>query len=265
MLEYFILGMVQGIAEWLPISSEAMIVLVKNNFFPNSLSFSEMISFAIFLHTGTLLAVIVYYHKKILTLIQQIFNYKKLQTQEKNYLHFLSIASFISGLLGFILIKIIEKYESWFHNEIMINMIVAGFLCVTAIMLYISEQKKTNIDEVRLSPLRAFITGIFQGFAAIPGISRSGSTLAGMGILGIKKEPALEISFLLSIPLVLFANIILNWKMFFEISGEHIVALISAFVFGIITIDVLLRIVRKIQFSYFVGFFALILFIMNAL
>ncbi|MGB0925278.1 MAG: undecaprenyl-diphosphate phosphatase [Minisyncoccia bacterium] len=263
MFESIILGAVQGIAEWLPVSSEAMIVLVKNNFFADGMLFSEMISFAIFLHLGTLLAVIAYYRKRIIELLQQLFRYTKLQKTEQQFINFIIMATAVSGGLGVLLLKIIEKYESWFHNEMVINIIVAVFLLITAMMLYISEQKKTNMTTAVLSPLRAIITGIFQGFAAVPGISRSGSTLAGMGILGIDKERALEISFLLSIPLVLFANIILNWDMFFSITCEHIIALVSAFVFGIITIDVLLRIVRKIRFSYFVGIFAFILLVFS--
>jgi len=262
MLESFILGAVQGVAEWLPISSEAMVVLVKTNFFPSGLPFSELISYAIFLHLGTLLAVVVYYWKKIVLSLQQLFNYRNLETTEKNYINFIAIATIVSGILGIILLQIVEKYESFFENEIIINSVVAVFLIITALLLYGSEQQK-NDKKVILNKRRAIFTGIFQGFAAIPGISRSGSTVAGMGLIGIDKERSLELSFILSIPLVLLANIILNYAEFSAFSLNTIVALGSAFIFGLVTIDVLLRIVRQIRFSYFVGIFAIMLILLT--
>lgn len=264
MFESIILGAVQGIAEWLPVSSEAMIILVKNNFFPSGMSFSEMISYAIFLHFGTLLAVMVYYRKKVFSLVRSLLKYRHAQYQEKNEIHFIIIATFVSGVLGFILLKFTEKFNHIFENEILINFLVAGFLCITAILLFISEKNKKEGDaEKEISEKQALFTGIFQAFAAIPGISRSGSTIAGMGILGISKSRALELSFLLSIPLVLFANIILNYKEFFNFSLEKGIALASAFIFGIATIHLLLKVVEKIRFSFFVGSFALLLIILN--
>ena len=262
MFESFILGAVQGIAEWLPISSEAMIILVKTNFFPSGISFSELISFAIFLHLGTLLAVVVYYWKKISILFRQLSCYQLLDTQDKKYINFIIIATAVSGILGIVLIDIVERYESYFQNESMINILVAVFLLITAILLFISERNKTE-RLVELSTKKGIITGIFQGFAAIPGISRSGSTVAGMALLGIDKERALELSFILSIPLVLLANIVLNLDSFKTINSENLVALFSAFIFGLITIDILLRIVRKVRFSYFVGGFAVLLIILS--
>ncbi len=262
MFESFILGMIQGIAEWLPVSSEAMIILVKNNFFPSGMLFSEMISFAIFLHLGTLLAAVVYFRKKIIELIQNIFHFKSLEIQKKNELSFLIIATVVSGILGYGILKTIENYDYIFSNEIIVNIVVAIFLTITALLLYLSEQRKNNTNVI-LTKKKAFITGIFQSFAAIPGISRSGSTIAGMGLLGIEKNRVLELSFLLSIPLVLFANIVINTELFLDINLNHIVALSSAFIFGIITIELLLRLVRKIRFSYFVALFALILLIIQ--
>lgn len=262
MFESFILGAVQGIAEWLPISSEAMIILVKNNFFPDGMLFSEMINFAIFLHMGTVLAVSVYYREKVWLLLKQLFFYKNLEKEQQQYIHFIIIATVISGILGLGLIKLVEKYELFFQNEFVINIIVAVFLIITAGLLYLSENKSRNLF-VTLTNKRAFVTGLFQGLAAIPGISRSGSTVAGMGLLGIDKERALELSFILSIPIVLLANIILNHSEFSNFTINHFIALVSSFVFGYITIELLLRLVRKIRFSYFVGIFAVLLIILT--
>jgi undecaprenyl-diphosphatase len=262
MFESFILGAVQGIAEWLPVSSEAMIILVKNNFFASGMSFSEMINFAIFLHLGTLAAVVVYYRKTIILLIRELFSYKSIEKKRKEYLNFIIIATGVSGLVGMIVLKLVKEYEYLFENEFTINILVAGFLLVTAGLLYFTE-KQHQKRLVTLSTQRAVVTGLFQGLSAIPGISRSGSTVAAMGLLGIDKKRALELSFILSIPLVLLANVILNASEFLLFSLNHAIALVSAFIFGIITIDILLRLVEKIRFSYFVGFFAALLIILS--
>jgi undecaprenyl-diphosphatase len=92
---------VQGVAEWLPISSEAMIILVKTNFFPSGASFSKVVSYAIFLHLGTLVAVVVYYWKNILKLIKELLKYYSLEKTRKDYLNFVIIATGVSGVLGF--------------------------------------------------------------------------------------------------------------------------------------------------------------------
>ena len=262
MFESFILGAVQGVAEWLPVSSEAMIILVKSNFFPTGMSFSEMVSFAIFLHLGTLLAVVVYYWKKITNLFHQVFSYRSLEKSNKQYINFIIITTAVSGVVGFFLLRFVEKYDGFFSNEIRLNYIVAGFLIITAILLFISETRKTS-KKVSLNPGRSIVTGLFQGFAAIPGISRSGSTIAGMGLLGIDKERALELSFILSIPIVLLANIILNYSEFAQFTWNHLIALSSAFIFGLLTIELLLRFVQRVRFSYFVAFFALLLLILT--
>jgi len=262
MFESLILGAVQGIAEWLPVSSEAMIILVKTNFFPSGMPFSELISYAIFLHLGTLLAVLVYYWTTIKKLIFELFSYSHLEKNRKDYINFIIITTAISGVFGLGLIKIVERYEYIFHNEFLINIFVAIFLCITASLLYITERHKKD-SVVVLTKKRSIITGIFQGLAAIPGISRSGSTVAGMGLLGIDKEGALELSFILSIPIVFLANIVLNYSEFFNFNLHHGIALFSAFLFGLLTIELLLRLVRRIRFSYFIGIFAILLIILT--
>lgn len=257
MFESFILGAVQGIAEWLPISSEAMIVLVKNNFFYDGTNIGEHIREAIFLHLGTLLAAVIYFWTRIKVLVSQLFHYQSQEVASKLYLNFILLTTFISGVVGVVLIKLVEQYEQLFINQTALNIAVACFLVITALLLYFSENKRENTRETPTNK-DSIITGIFQGFAAIPGISRSGSTIAAMGLLGFNKVWALETSFILSIPLVLGANIVLNAGEFLTFNATHLVAILSACVFGYLTIAALLKIVEKVRFSYFVGFFAVI-------
>jgi len=257
MFESFILGAVQGIAEWLPVSSEAMIVLVKSNFFPDNGDITSYIQLAIFLHIGTLLAALVYFRKKIWKLLQQFFSYSSQTKDVQDYLSFIVIATLVSGIIGYILLEVVKKYQAFFEQQSLLNAIVAIFLFITALLLYISENRK-NKEKVAVSKYSSYIVGIFQGCSAIPGISRSGSTIAAMGLLGYEKVWALEMSFILSIPLVFFANIILNYEMFMNITTNHLIAIASSFLFGILTISILLNVVKRIRFSYFVGFFALL-------
>lgn len=264
MLESFILGAVQGIAEWLPISSEAMIVLVKNNFFYDGTQIGEHIREAIFLHLGTLLAAFIYFWPRIKRLVSQLFHYRLQNTESKTYLNFIILTTIISGIVGVGLIKLVEQYESFFANQTVMNIGVACFLLITALFLYLSEQNK---KKEKTQPLKkdSIITGIFQGLAAIPGISRSGSTVAAMGLLGFNKVWALETSFILSIPLVLGANIVLNAQEFLLFNTYDVVAILSAAIFGYLTIAVLLKVVEKVRFSYFVALFAIIILLVTLL
>lgn len=256
MFESFILGAVQGIAEWLPISSEAMIILVKNNFFYDGTNVADHIREAIFLHLGTLLAALIYFWPRIKTLISQLFRYQRQETNTKKYLNFIILTTLVSGVVGVGLIQLVEQYSRLFLNQIAVNIAVACFLIVTALLLYFSERKEKNKREIPTNK-DSVITGIFQGFAAIPGISRSGSTIAAMDLLGFNKVWALETSFILSIPLVLGANIIFNAREFLIFNETHLVAILSACVFGYLTIAALLKIVERVRFSYFVGLFAI--------
>jgi len=264
MFESFILGAVQGVAEWLPISSEAMIILAKNNFFFDGAGVGEHIREAIFLHLGTLLAAVIYFWPKIKVLIRSLFNYRYESTTSKKYLQFIIVASAVSGLVGMGLIWVVEHYESFFANQRSLNFFVAAFLLITALLLFLSERTK-KVAKTDPTTKDSLVTGIFQGFAAIPGISRSGSTIASMGLLGFDKVWALETSFILSIPLVLGANIVLNSGEFLAFNVTHLVAILSSCVFGYLTIAALLNIVKKIRFSYFVAVFSLIIFMVTIL
>jgi undecaprenyl-diphosphatase len=258
MIEALVLGAVQGIAEWLPVSSEAMVVLVKNNVFPDGAGLSEHIRLAIFLHLGTLLAALVYFWPQVKQYLHAALNYRMQFVDMKLQLRFIALASVVSGVIGFALIYLVEHYESFFADQGAINLFVAIFLCITALLLYFSERANKQ-GRMRPTNKDAVITGVFQGCAAIPGISRSGSTIAGMGLLGFDKLWALEMSFILSIPLVFFANIVFNYQELLNPDLYSIVAVITAFIFGYYTISALLKIVKRVRFSYFVGLFALIL------
>ena len=141
MIESLILGAVQGIAEWLPVSSEAMVVLVKSNFFPTGGSFSEYIHQAIFLHIGTLLAAVIFFWKKVRSLIVSCFQYSKQDRERKDYLIFIALTTLISGALGLALIRIVEHHESFFAHQEIINSIPKN-------QNYVNNYKNINTGKI---------------------------------------------------------------------------------------------------------------------
>ena len=132
MLEQIILGIVQGIVEWLPVSSEGVILLVIKNFFDAELGAEAIIRQALFLHLGTFLAALVYFRKDVAQLFKALFNYKSASLETKKVFNFLLATTLISGLLGFVLIKaFIELEEQLFLSAKVITAAVGLLLLVT--------------------------------------------------------------------------------------------------------------------------------------
>ena len=112
MLENIILGIIQGVTEWLPISSKSAIILIKNNIFNSPDGLSKILKFALFLHIGTFLAAIIYLRKDVANLLKSCFNYGSADNENKKILRFLIISTLISGLMGLGLFKVLLDLES---------------------------------------------------------------------------------------------------------------------------------------------------------
>ena len=260
-LEQIILGLVQGIAEWLPISSEGMIFLVKNNFFPGS-SFEETIKLALFLHLGTFFAALIYLRKEVWKLVKTFFSYNPSKKQDKKILGFIIIATLISGIFGILLLQFIASSVNLLTGRI-INAGIGILLLVTG---YLEVKSKT--DGVRknkdLTRNDSIALGFAQGAAVLPGLSRSGLTVSAFLLRRFDKTSALKLSFLLSLPIVLIGNILWNFKDLALMSGMFY-GMVIAFVFGLLTIHGLIKISKKINFGYFVGAFGILMIIAGLL
>lgn len=257
MIESLIIGAVQGIAEWLPVSSEGIIFLMKANFFASSETLSEAIHYSLFLHFGTFLAALVYFRKKVWYLLKKLFQYKKAKEEDKKLLNFLMLGTLVSGVLGIIFLEIIEKVT------VDISAIAQIITIIIAIMLFITAYLQLRVknsgykEEKDLRYFDGIMIGIVQAFAALPGLSRSGLTVSALLMSKFNKQSALQLSFLLSLPLVLAGNIVLNLDKFrFDLNS--LLALLASFVFGWLTIKYLLKLAQKINFGYFVLFFAIV-------
>lgn len=263
MFEHAILGTVQGIAEWLPVSSEAMIAIVKTNFF-NASSLIDLVQLALFLHLGTFLAALIYFRKDVLRLIKTLFKYKEAEQEDKSILVFLIISTIITGVIAMFIRGILENTEGEFISTTFVNVLVGAMLLITGLLQIHSRKSGRAGLELRgeedIKTKDSVFLGIAQGFAVIPGLSRSGLTVALLLLQRFKEESALRLSFLMSIPVVFGGNIILQYSGF-EITGARVVGLIFAFIFGYITIDVLLKVARKINFGKFIIAFGILILI----
>ncbi len=247
-VELLIVGAIQGFLEFLPVSSSGNVTLILMNFF--NFTPSESFSLSLFLHLGTLLAVLVYFRKDIINIL------KNIKTDKTS--HFLVVSTILTGVVG---LPIYIVLKSIFENiKIDIGNIIIGlFLIATGIIL--KYRSKSGFKKVQDSNIwDMIIAGAAQGVSIIPGISRSGSTLAVLLGRGFDKEEALRISFLMSIPAII-GGIVLEAEDTTFITNNY-PALISAFITSIIVIKLLLEFARRLNFSYFcIGLGAITVFI----
>lgn len=263
MIESIILGLLQGLAEFLPISSSGHLVLGHELLNMNEAG----MFFDIMLHAGTLLSIFVVFRKKIVDIIVGCVKRDPVQLKEAGYIVLASIPTAMIGL-GFK-----DALESLFTNP----RAVCAALLVTGCLLFASQWGKTGSkhpdnEGVKMNWWRALVTGVVQGIACIPGISRSGSTISGMIFLGVNRKYAGEFSFLMSIPAVGGAALLdcIKWikcrnPSYVAESLEHtqkcadagsftpelLVGMLVSFVFGIIALKWLMNFVQKGKFHYF--------------
>lgn len=248
-IEAIVLGLIQGIAEWIPVSSEGMLTLTMMHLFGKT--FAQAIVYALWLHIGTLFAAIVYYKKDVLLISKEVLHLKAKKSTLTTFLFIATIASLLIG--GTIYFTGLKNFNLAARPA---TILIAILLIVTGILQFV---KKPNLQK-KLTKKDAIFAGILQGFAVLPGISRSGITTATLLFRKFSGEQALRISFLMSIPLIFVSSIAII--VFEQVAFEWtvLIALLVAFVVGLFTIDLLMKIAKKINFAYFCfGFAALLL------
>ncbi len=237
MWDYAVLGIIQGIFEWIPISSEGLVALMSQ-FLIKEISPLEI---ALFLHLGTFFAVLVYFRKDWLEI---------LKGKNPKFLRFLIIATVVTGIVGFPLFNTVKNAA--IGNNLLL---ITGFgLLLTA---YFQRNKK--LSEMGFGKL-AVITGILQGLSVIPGLSRSGSTIFGLSLGKLNPGEVLKISYMMSAPVVLISAGYLFFKNPLLIS-QGWVALVFSFLVGFLTLGFLIKFVAKINFFKFALIFAFLCFL----
>lgn len=238
LINYILIGIIQGLTEFLPISSSGHIVLFGSIF-----QLDNLLLLSVVAHLGTLFAVIFCYRKTLKELIIKPFNKTNLN---------LIIATIPTVIIVLLFNVFLEEHFS-------INSLVWGFL-ISAVLLLIADLKKEGKKPI--NKRNALYMGLSQGLALLPGISRSGTTLMCGLMIGVEKQKALDFSFLMSIPVILASAVYEGIKLFTEPVAVSwlgiIVVMISSFVFGILSIKLMLKIVKKNKLYYF-SFYLVIL------
>jgi undecaprenyl-diphosphatase len=241
-LQAAILGLVQGLGEFLPISSSAHLVLIPWLFKWND----PGLTFDIALHIGTLIAVAIYFWKDWLKLITK--GLTDVRSTEGKLFWYLVAATIPGAVVGFLLEK---KAETIFREPILI----ATMLILLGVLLYWADRRGVkHIEMNRITFRTSLFIGLSQALAIIPGVSRSGITMTMGLLMGLTREGAARFSFLLAAPIIFGAALV---KLPFLISNpsiitiNFIIGILVSFVIGILSIGFLLRYVQTNNFLPF--------------
>lgn len=252
-IQAVILGLVQGLTEFLPISSSAHLILV-----PELTGWSYMgKAFDVSLNVGTLAATIIYFWsdlKHLFTAALEIVQGKSWKEDEnRRLIVWLFLASLPGGLLGFLFEKQIDAHFQKVPT-------IALFLGVFGILLGVAERfgsRKFEVKDLKAGP--AFLVGCAQAVALMPGVSRSGSTMTACLLLGLKRAEAARFSFLMALPITGAATALKLVKLFKHMAETHdysagmpcIVGIVVSGVSGWLCIHYLLRYIRSSSFMPF--------------
>ncbi len=247
LLEALILGIIQGLTEFLPVSSSGHIELGKEIL---NVHVKDPLLFSIVVHGATALSTVVIFRKDILSILKELLAFK--WNEGTQYTAKIALSMIPVGLVGVLLEK---EIESFFEGKILL---VGCMLLLTGILLFLTTKAKEKSGEVNFK--NAGIIGIAQAIAILPGISRSGSTIATSLLLGVNREKAARFSFLMVLPPILGA-VGLKVKDYMELDQLQAaestntlaltVGFIAAFISGLIACKWMLQIVKKAKLQHF--------------
>ena len=254
-----VLGIVQGLTEFLPVSSSGHLVLLENlfHFDPET---PEMLLFDLILHVGTLAAIFVVFRKSIAALVANLLAWRKYGTtpldvyRRSPSVHILVLAVLVTGVTG-TLGLLLENYFSAARGSLMM---VAWMWVVTGTFLLITDWRgNTRMGLRQFGVLAAIGIGLAQTVAILPGVSRSGATICAAILIGLRRRWAVEFSFLIAIPAILGATAVELLKHFAEISsgnlpiGSAAAGAVAAALTGILALKLLMKTARAANLKYF--------------
>ncbi|RDY59513.1 undecaprenyl-diphosphate phosphatase [Flagellimonas nanhaiensis] len=243
-IDAIILGIIQGLTEFLPVSSSGHLELGKAILGANALP-EESLLFTVVLHFATALSTLIVFRKDVWEILKGLFQFK--WNEETQFSLKIVISMIPAALVGFFLEDFLEVF---FDGAIII---VGIMLIITAILLYLADLAKTT--EKGVSYRGAFVIGLAQAVAILPGISRSGATISAAVLLGVDKTKSARFSFLMVVPLILgkMAKDILSGEINFV--GDQAIAMgagfVAAFVAGLAACTWMIKLVRQSKLSYF--------------
>lgn len=250
-LDAIILGIIQGLTEFLPVSSSGHLELAKA-IQGQTLTGDSSMLMTVVLHVATALSTIIVFRKEVFQIIKGLFQFKN--NEEFLFALKIVISMIPAAIVGVYFDDIIE---SFFDGAILL---VGSMLIVTGLLLFLADRAKNTNKDVSLA--NSFIIGIAQAIAILPGISRSGATIGTSVLLGIDRSKAAKFSFLMVVPLIFgkvakdvlsdgFSSEVVNSETIALSNSVLIVGFIAAFITGIIACTWMISLVKKAKLSYF--------------
>ncbi len=243
-LDAIILGIVQGLTEFLPVSSSGHLELGKAILGDQSIP-QESLLFTVVLHFATALSTVVVFRKDVYQILRGLFQFS---WNEESQFSLKIVVSMIPATILGLLFE--EQMEQFFSGNIPL---VGYMLIITALLLYLADRARDTGKKV--SNLNALIIGISQAIAVLPGISRSGATISTSVLLGVDKEKAARFSFLMVVPLIVgkMGKDIVSGEISLE--DDNLITLgsgfIAAFFAGLLACTWMIKLVKKSKLTYF--------------
>ena len=242
-LEAFILGIIQGLTEFLPVSSSWHLELAKVLFGSNVLP-KESLLFTVLLHLATALSTVVLYRKDIALIVRRVL---VKDAESITFATAILVSMIPAAFVGFFFEEFID---SLFSGNLLL---VGGLLLVTALLLYIADTYPSASKELTLK--KALIVGLSQAVAVLPGISRSGATISTAVVLGVDRTQAARFSFLMVVPLIfgkIAKDLLGGDLMSTSIDPLHLlIGFSAAFIAGLIACNWMIALVKRSKLIYF--------------
>lgn len=243
-IDAIILGIIQGLTEFLPVSSSGHLELGKAILGSDAIP-EESLMFTVVLHFATALSTIVIFRKDIAQIFKGLFQFK--WNEDAQFSAKVILSMIPAAVVGY---KYETEFEELFGNNILL---VGAMLIVTAVLLYLADRAKETDKKVTFG--NAFVIGVAQGIAMLPGISRSGATISTSVLLGIDKTKAARFSFLMVVPLIFgkIAKDLISGELTYDSAsfGYLSVGFIAAFISGLFACTWMIALVKKSKLTYF--------------
>ncbi|MHB9287860.1 undecaprenyl-diphosphate phosphatase [Halobacteriales archaeon Cl-PHB] len=252
-----VVGLLQGILEWLPVSSEGSVALALTLLDRPA---DAATRYALFLHLGTAVAAATYYSADLVAELRRVPDWNPSSAFEGNNANitFWGVATLVSGVVGVGGYLVLEEIATAIAGGAFVA-VIGGLLLVTGLFMRTAETRAVAPRESP-GPLDAVVVGVLQGLAVLPGVSRSGTTVSALLLRGHDGEESLRLSFVLSVPAAAGAGLLvfLDEGIPAISPGVAVVAIAVSAVVGYLTVDALVRVVRRVAFwKVCVGFGAL--------
>jgi undecaprenyl-diphosphatase len=243
-IEAIVLGIIQGLTEFLPVSSSGHLELAKAILGDNSVP-KESLAFTVILHFATALSTLVIFRKEVFQIFKGLFEFK--WNEETKFSLKIIISMIPAGFIGY---YFDDKLDVLFDKQILL---VGFMLFVTALLLLLADKAKDTTKKV--SFFNAIIIGVSQAIAILPGISRSGATISTSVLLGIDRSKAARFSFLMVVPLIvgkMLKDIASgDFKLTSSETAPLLIGFAAAFVSGLLACKWMITLVKKSKLSYF--------------